>query len=456
MNIGDLMSSVRNDSIESFVPLSAITEQSVMDDYNASGYNIGYTYDEFKAEFPRIDADKIFFCRGFNPTYYFDREKLILFGLTLYGRDAIALPNMSFQEYVLESIREFIGKLKGSNYYIALTALSDRMRMEYLNLLLDAGITQGMYERFINFYTLSDYGCNAISAKNMELLVSSKSTKQINKTRKALKDYPNVLTLYRGVGERSTPIEQAWSWTLNINQANFFASRYGNKAAKIVTATVPKDKIVEYIKESNEGECLVNPKDVTLISTIELYNVELIENMSRKAIVLYHKYRDIMQECLDFDSEEHGAEHTARVLFTSLLLADMLALNDTDKETLATAAIYHDIGRTTDDTEDNHGAASARYYRGDILDYEEYNPVSEFLIKYHSLPDQDGYTQIENDAALSKDKERNTLLFNIFKDADALDRVRFDIRLLDINQLRLAESKRMTMVARLILEGIKL
>lgn len=47
-------------------------------------------------------------------------------------------------------------------------------------------------------------------------------------------------------------------------------------------------------------------------------------------------------------------------------------------------------------------------------------------------------------------------MYDIFKDADALDRVRFEIQNIDMNQLRTDNAKRMTIVARLALEFLEL
>ena len=78
----------------------------------------------------------------------------------------------------------------------------------------------------------------------------------------------------------------------------------------------------------------------------------------------------------------------------------------------------------------------------------------EFLMKYHSRPDRQGINALKS---FPKDRQQNLkkLLF-ILKDADALDRVRFGIRALDMNFLRLDFSKKLTFVAIQALKGIEL
>ena len=80
----------------------------------------------------------------------------------------------------------------------------------------------------------------------------------------------------------------------------------------------------------------------------------------------------------------------------------------------------------------------------------------KFLCTYHCLPDEDGYTHIQNDPVLAQQSIRSKQLIDAFKDADALDRVRFGIQDVDLDQLRHPVSKSMVLVARLLLENIKI
>lgn len=58
-------------------------------------------------------------------------------------------------------------------------------------------------------------------------------------------------------------------------------------------------------------------------------------------------------------------------------------------------------------------------------------------------------------SGLNKKRDRVELLYKVFKDADGLDRIRFGIRDLDLNFLRLPVSKTLTLVARLYHDNIK-
>ena len=457
MSIDTLRYLANMDSIHSFVPLTKILTASDIERLASAGYVIGYTLDEFLEAFPGIDATKIYFNNGIVKTYYFDREQYIIFELYLTGKDYQAMHGVDMQSYISNAVAAFKRVISEKGYGAVAFGLTDRLRMEYIELLASDRVGDNIYQLFLDFYTMSDYGCSRMSLENLIKIISSKSNDEIQKTKNALRSFPATVTLFRGEGEKSTPAEEAWSWTTDINQAYFFAARFSTEGARVIKATVLKENIVEYIG-GNEKECLVNPKDINITDTIELHGMSFLDRLTRRIIPLYHRYRNLMLECSYYlDGDEHGEIHSARVLLLSLILAEIFGLSEKERETLATAAIYHDIGRIHDGVDEDHGAESAKLYRGMCADDGgEYNLVAAFLMKYHSLPDEVGYSQITTPPMLSSNVERSRLLFNIFKDADALDRVRFGIRDLDVNQLRLDISKQLVLVAVLLFKNIKL
>ena len=74
------------------------------------------------------------------------------------------------------------------------------------------------------------------------------------------------------------------------------------------------------------------------------------------------------------------------------------------------------------------------------------------------MPDEEAYQHIRNNRVLSKNRSRATKLFNIFKDADGLERIRLDgaLKELDLNQLRTEKAKTLSLVARICLEQVKI
>lgn len=214
-----------------------------------------------------------------------------------------------------------------------------------------------------------------------------------------------------------------------------------------------KDVIEAFLDDRRESEIVVAPEHVNVLNCISIKGLEFIKPILPEITPMYHKYRDQM-ETLAFahDSDVHGHEHEARVLLLSLIIAHHLDLPMRDRKILAAAAIYHDTQRTNDDVDPTHGKAAKAYYQSFC---PAPDPHVSFLCEYHCLPDEMGFKEIRNNRKLSKDRSRSQLLFDIFKDADALDRVRFGLRSVDLNQLRLPISKELSLVARICLEQIK-
>lgn len=148
---------------------------------------------------------------------------------------------------------------------------------------------------------------------------------------------------------------------------------------------------------------------------------------------MYNYYKQFIKDNLFLlPYSQHGILHTKRVLKLSLALAKKLTLTPQDTKILAVAACYHDIGRENENIEPEHGLKSSRKVLR--LGLDKLHNLSEKdldvvldLIRFHSLADY-----------LWTDRE-HLLLYQILKDADALDRLRFDD--LDPKYLRLPESK---------------
>lgn len=78
-----------------------------------------------------------------------------------------------------------------------------------------------------------------------------------------------------------------------------------------------------------------------------------------------------------------------------------------------------------------------------------------FLIEYHCLDDYLAEEYLKS-ADTIRSKKRTWLLYQILKDADALDRVRFGIYGLDVNQLRLPISHKLVPLAVAAVTGIQI
>lgn len=449
MNISDVILHSRNmASFSTLLPLSSVQTEEQKEKANLEGYQVGYTYAEFTSKFPSVNPNHIYFCLGFDPVCYWDSEKLTIFIIHLHRTHFMSPTDSTLEEYVASGIRTITALSAKNQYDIIANTLSDRMRIEYLAILAKRQITD-LYEVFLNIYPHADYGSDAIDLEVMNLIIKSKTDQQKARTEQALQAYPEVLTVYRGYGSKSTPLDKAFSWSLKSKVANFFASRLSSDVAGFYEAKVKKSDIIEYLDMSNEAECIILPDALFDIKNREFYGASWLSNIDSDFIDEYTNYRNTANyQKIRFliKSDIHGRGHAERVLFHSLLLAKEYHLSLKDKRVLAEASLYHDVGRKNDRVDDSHGRRSAEIY---AKARKSYDPAITFLMKYHCLPDEDGYECIRTTPELAAQSERVTTLFRIFKDADGLDRVRLGHDQLDVTLLRTDIAQKLPIIATL-------
>ena len=458
VTLDELFLNVNAVSFADMVCQTAIQTEEDKQTYLDKGYNIQLTQNEFVEKFDGIDPSCIYYTSSVSTNcIYFNKDTLaatpfhIEFFMLGVGSSTI--------EGAKRAIAQMEAEVAEHKYMSSILALADGMRLGYFQKLIEVKGTDipNLYETFFDFYTQSDYGFNNIDPATLQAILDSKTPQEKAKTAKQLKGLPDTVTIYRGGNTNSTPYTNAYSWTLDINIANFFAVRRGKGPGYIVTAEVDKKDIIEVLFEArNEKEVIVDPKDIRVIKETTIPGLDLLEEVLPIVAPMYHKYKDMMED-LDFAqrSSIHGKAHEARVLLLCLILSHLLDLPMSDRKVLATAAIYHDTQRTHDWVEPEHGRASKEYYHDNASSPD---PLVELLVEYHCLPDEEAYQRIRNNRALSKNRSRATKLFNIFKDADGLERIRLDgsLRELDLNQLRTEEAKTLSLVARICLEQVKI
>lgn len=172
-------------------------------------------------------------------------------------------------------------------------------------------------------------------------------------------------------------------------------------------------------------ESILNNEVDSKYTEIIKFNKELEEEKD----MLINIIKNVRKEYL-YDSKIHGFNHSVRVMLFAYLLAKSENLDKIDTRIIIDAALYHDIGRQSDNEDLVHGLSSAYLIDNiDIVNHKIYkeNPdnlnILKAIIDGHSTPDKN----IEN-TALNYDVEdinRYKKLYSILKDADALDRKRF-------------------------------
>ncbi|MBR5194855.1 MAG: HD domain-containing protein [Akkermansia sp.] len=181
---------------------------------------------------------------------------------------------------------------------------------------------------------------------------------------------------------------------------------------------------------------------------------EAISNLPPTVQSHFYNWSDFLHKRVIFnmpDSFFHGPLHCVRVLLYALIMGELLMKNDAQALTiLAHAAVFHDSRRQDEWADTGHGARAAEYYaefcqkagNEDI----PYQPESACLMHFHDLNDEKGYAHI--DKYFAGDAGRARLLFSIFKDADALDRLRFGDYSLKVSYLRTPEAVSLIQFAR--------
>jgi putative nucleotidyltransferase with HDIG domain len=148
----------------------------------------------------------------------------------------------------------------------------------------------------------------------------------------------------------------------------------------------------------------------------------------------------------------HGVAHTRRVMVHAIEIAEEVGASVAEREAVLLAALWHDIGRTDDGRDYFHGAKSAGKVVGLGLHRRwpaELVEVALYAITHHSGGEPYGIAA----ARELPDEALALRVFQILKDADGLDRVRFDG--LDVARLRLPPSRLREPRARDLLELIQ-
>lgn len=251
------------------------------------------------------------------------------------------------------------------------------------------------------------------------------------------------ITVYRGMGTESTPVDEAMSWTIAERTAHFFANRLG-EGGYVVKGEVAVKDVIDYLTGRNESEVIVLPEHVTVLDLG--FAVNTSEEMSRLkeagAIREFHLMRDNYLPVHAFENPNgiHGVKHAKRVLLHCLSLSHAIGLPLNERGILAIAANYHDIGRKHDWACTEHGTWSVEK-KSDLDLPSEYFTVNEwdevdmdyltmeeeealhFIMVYHCKSDKDAEKAVE-EMEDGEQKDMIQRLLPIFKDADALDRVR--------------------------------
>ena len=457
LTVSDILLKNGTARLEDFYPLTEVRTASDKERLLSQGYNPGYTVSEWPYPLP---ADKIYYSRHLIPsTYYYDPDNRVIpiaLCLNIYGTERLpVIKDISqFCKYILD----FAASLQNPNkdkIFSYLFNQDDGIRSELLaEYIRRSAPSPDLYDLFLRLYTITDYNAGVYGADLLQKLASGRSDEQIDRINSALADYPEELPIYRGEAEGSTDCRQAFSWSLDINTAFFFACRYGDQNH----ARIHKKDIIALNLDSREKEIIAVPGVPFEVTVERLIGPDSPLVMPPRYLDEYRKGIEQIRRLYKLHRKNgrgHGQLHSARVLFLALAIiqAGKIKLELRELTQLSTAIVFHDIGRKNDRMDDGHGKAGREVYEKNARSSAD--PAVCFLIEYHCLDDKLAEEYLKSTDTI-RARKRTWLLYQILKDADALDRVRFGIYDLDVNQLRLPISHKLVPLAVTAVTGIKL
>lgn len=244
---------------------------------------------------------------------------------------------------------------------------------------------------------------------------------------------------------RQSP-EQVSAWTTDVNIAILQALHH-DPAAAVYCGKIHLDHILSY--DHFRKSITVKPNKVKQLAVMDLINLpELDQELKDFGIIQHYNAYAKQIDNRWFHNPEgiHALSHTKRVLFLSLLISYLEKYDRKDRELLCLASIYHDIGRENDGYDPDHGIASydklIKENLPALANHQDLE-ILKFLIQNHAIPDQSAYKKLSHyDLA---DVERTLMLYDAFKDADGLDRVR--IKDLNPEYLRTQSAHRLLLAA---------
>ncbi len=246
---------------------------------------------------------------------------------------------------------------------------------------------------------------------------------------KPVADEKGYVQVYRSQDYGEPSPRQASSWTTDVNIAIIHALPL-KPVPGIYQGLIHLDHVIAYDSAKSKKELIVKPLKVEQLELMDLINLQEYGAILQTSGIFeqYNEYtRKIKVEWFHNPAGVHALSHTKRVLLLSLFISYLEKYSTKDRELLCLAAVYHDIGRTNDGYDPDHGIASYdKLIRENLIkpaDHQE-QEILKFLIQNHAIPDQSAYKKL-NHYNLN-DVDRTLRLYDAFKDADGLDRVRIN------------------------------
>jgi hypothetical protein len=179
------------------------------------------------------------------------------------------------QQKQIEMQLKYMEECKKENDYENLFSCMEKKILisKYIEL-FDSIPVEQKYNCFRYLWSRSEYGFDQFKPSFLKKVFSYKEhSEERNQSMIELKEEiqdQEIINVYRGVTSQSTPYDKAISWTLDIDIAEWFASRFDSKG-KVMKAEIHIKDIHDFLYNRNEKEVLLNPKK--LINTEVFYYI---------------------------------------------------------------------------------------------------------------------------------------------------------------------------------------
>ena len=439
MNINEIFQKANTGNINDLIPIKSI--ENPFEYFQISETDLLPTYEKVCELYGKDIADDCYYFDGLIPeVVYFNKETYVIVKLT-----GAILTQISKEE-LRKQINFLAVDIKKDGLEKHQFFIPSEFQMSLMDYYLSTHSIQD-YSSFIDMYAHNEYNFSQLSRDKLNLIFQQPH-KKIGQ--KFIKTLPETVTIYRGEGDKSTPVEKALSWTLSKEVAFFFACKNSNTGSSIYTAQIKREAILDYLDDRNEEEILAFPEDVKILNKVDLPSVmEVSETYAQEfANVQYvfqhicEEYNEIIKGIMD-KTFEHGINHLYRVSILSGMIHEIVRedyddLNDTTLIHVMMAGLFHDIGRENDEENTEHGKRSI-----ELLDKHHIHISKDMrqIIEYHCI----------DDSQFPQSSPKIQIMYQILKDADALDRVRFGIRALDTSYLRVETSQSLVFFAHQLL-----
>lgn len=283
---------------------------------------------------------------------------------------------------------------------------------------------QEKYPLFIHIFNDNRYGRNVFSPEFIRQVSRYKGANEIM----PLADEWGYVKIFAWAN-KIAELENCDIWYTDINIAIQKMISAG-MSAEFFQALVNVRDIKSYNAKIFEKKVTLDPLQVIKTNHMDMIKIsELRPLMLKQGLTGRYFYyaQQIKTDWFHNPQGIHALSHTKRVLLLGLLLTHLEQLSDQDRDLICQAAIYHDIGRITDGYDTSHGVASYRKLvaKGLLKGIPDAQRESlRFIIELHAVADRAALKQL-NKYGLT-DIDRTLRLYNIFKDADGLDRVRIN------------------------------